>query len=684
MNSSNEPQHTFAFGPYEADLRTGELRKGGIRIKIQNLPLRLLGLLAERSGQVVSREELRNHLWPGGTFVDFEDGLNTAVRKLRDALCDDAEKPRYIETVPRHGYRFLATVEWRAARDSGAASPMLVPRPASRGATLAAVEGTGDRSDTAEAAREPASISAVSSRSSSWRLAVAFSAAALLICSAAAYGWWRFHEHVARAAEAPIRSIAVLPFDNFSGDPSRDYFADGMTDELITDLAQLKSLRVTSRSSVMRYKGARKPMEQIRQELHVDAVVEGSVVRSGDSIRVDAQLIETSDDRHLWAQSFLYDEKNIVALQDDVAQAVAERIEFAVEPSPSGRLANAQPVNPEAYDAYLHGIADLQHHSDADLLKSLDYFKRAVMLDPSFARGYAEMAQTYCLLGDYSVLPDRVVWPQAEMSAQRALALDDSLSTAHAALASALWRYEWDWKGADAQFQRALALNPNDSDTHHLYGIFLATKGEFAPAEQQLKAAEELDPLSLIIRTNIGWLSYYQHDFPKAIADYQDVLRTDPSFLPAHAKLWIADALQGNNEQAARELETVFQLYGHSGILELADRRNPGIEFQNIFRAYINSGYMSVYEKARLLSVSGQNEKALQTLRQAEVDRNSWMVYLGIEPAFDPLRSSTQFQRLLKDIGFPNPTTSNSPLDHPFALAPPSRQQSEPASHASQ
>ena len=198
-----------------------------------------------------------------------------------------------------------------------------------------------------------------------------------------------------------------------------------------------------------------------------------------------------------------------------------------------------------------------------------------------------------------------------------------------------------------------------------------------------MKHAEELDPLSLIIRTNIGWLSYYQHDFQKAIADYQDVLRTDPGFLPAHAKLWIAYALQGNNEQAARELETVFQLYGHSGLLEQDERRNPRVEFRGIFQAYLDSGYMSVYEKARLLSVSGQNEKALQALRKAEADRNSWMIYMGIEPAFDPLRSSTQFQGILKAIGLPGPPTSSSRPDHPYALAPPSRQKSEPASYAS-
>jgi len=639
---SSPHQPTLRFGPYVLDLQAGELRRSRSRVRLQEKPLQLLAALAERSGQVVTREELRRRLWPDDTFVDFETGLNTAVSKLRDALSDDAQNPRYIETIPRRGYRFLFAVERIGETADSAAL--------ADSAESAASQASGDAARNSR----PQTATAVAP----WRSAPLL-VTALLLCAGMAYAGWRFYEreHVIAATEPPIRSIAVLPFENFSGDPTQDYFADGMTDELITDLAQLGSLRVTSRSSVMQYKGARVPMDQIRRELHVDAVVEGSVIRAGSSVRVNAQLIEASDDRHLWAQTFTHNEEDVAALQDDVAQAVAERVEVAIEPSLRERLTNAPPVKADAYEAYLHGIEYLQHHSDADLLKSLDSFKQAATLDPTFAAAYAEMAHTYCLLGDYNVLPDRVVWPQAEMNAQRALALDDSLSRAHAALALALWRYEWNWKAADTEFQKALALSPNDSDTHHFYGLFLAARGDFSPAEQQLKDAEELDPLSSIIQTNIGWLSYYQRDYPTAIADYRKVLQTDPAFIPAQSKLWIAYACDGKMDQAGNELDAMFRLYKLSGPVQAAAEQGRGqlasadSRFREKLLSYANSGYLSNYERARYLTLAGQNREALKSLAAAESQRDAWLVYAGVEPAFDPLRTSPQFERLLTDVG---------------------------------
>jgi TolB-like protein/DNA-binding winged helix-turn-helix (wHTH) protein len=657
MGASPSPP-ALRFGPYLLDLQAGELRRSKSRVRLQDKPLQLLAALAEQSGQLVTREELRRRLWPDDTFVDFETGLNTAVSKLRDALSDDAQNPRYIETLPRRGYRFLGTVERVEETKNTAATADVI---ASTASVASRVSGSTTNQDAARI-----SPSHVASATGPWKSAPML-VSALLVCIGIAFVAWRFYqrEHVIAAADFPIRSIAVLPFENFSGDPAQDYFADGMTDELITDLAQLGSVRVVSRSSVMRYKGARAPMDQIRRELNVDAVVEGSVIRSGSSVRVNAQLIETSDDRHLWAQIFTHDEEDVAALQDDLAQAVAERVEVAIDPALRARLANAPPVKAEAYEAYLHGIEFLQHHSDADLLKGLDSFKQAATLDPTFAAAYAEMAHTYCLLADYDVLPDRVAWPQAEMNAQRALALDDSLSRAHAALALALWRYEWNWNAADAEFQTALVLSPNDSDTHHFYGLFLATRGDFAPAEQQLKSAQELDPLSSIIQTNIGWLSYYQRDFPTAIADYQKVLQTDPAFVPALSKLWIAYACDGKLDAAASQLDALFRLYGYSGPAQAAEReaRTPAasddLRFRAEMLAYADSGYLSTYEKARYLAIAGQNREALQSLADAESQHNGWLVYAAIEPAFDSIRSSPQFAKLLTDIGLSTQHAAN-------------------------
>jgi TolB-like protein/DNA-binding winged helix-turn-helix (wHTH) protein/Tfp pilus assembly protein PilF len=632
-------QSVVRFGVYQCDFRAATLSKNGIKIRLSDQPFRLLAVLLGRRGELVSRQELREQLWPNDEFGEFDDGLNTAINKVRAALDDSADNPRFIETVPRRGYRFIAPVE-------------VLPEPA---AEMSGQATKPARVPAAPAIEPDPSMGLGSPRRGNIARIGAGAAAVALIAVVAVFAWWRGHDRRISADAARIQSIAVLPFDNFSADANQSYFADGMTEELITDLGELGSLRVTSRASVMRYRDASKPVQRIRDELGVDAVVEGSVVRSGNNIRVDARLVDTADDRQIWAQSFTQSERDIIALQDDIAWALAQRIEVAIDPSVRERLRNARPVNAEAYEAYLHGITYLAHHSDADLLKSLDYFKQAITIDPTLAEAYAAEAQAYCYLGDYTVLPDRVVWPQAEMAAERAIALDDSVGKAHAARAFALWRYEWNWNDADAEFQKALSLSPNDSDTHHLYGVFLATRRQFAAAEQQLRMARELDPLSLIVRTNIGWLSYYQRDYATAIADYQSVLQSDPKFTPAREKLWIAFALQGQSQDAARELESVFQAYHHSALAErISTGPKPGDQSARLraeLVAYAGSGFLTSYEKARYLALAGERQAALRSLAEALRARESWLVYAGIEPAFDSLRDSSDFQRIVATVG---------------------------------
>jgi TolB-like protein/DNA-binding winged helix-turn-helix (wHTH) protein/Tfp pilus assembly protein PilF len=642
-------QNVIRFGVYQCDFRAATLSKNGIKIRLSDQPFRLLTILLDRRGELVTRQELRELLWPNDAFGEFDDGLNTAINKVRAALDDSADNPRFVETVPRRGYRFIAPVE---------VLPELASEPSGRHPTSAqppaAPIGTGEPRPSVNPDPKAPLIPERTRRASTARIGTGVAVLALVV-AVGAFAWRRGHERRVSAEAARIHSIAVLPFDNFSADASQSYLADGMTEELITDLGELGSLRVTSRASVMRYRGAPKPVQQIRDELGVDAVVEGSVVRSGNNIRVDARLVDTADDRQIWAQSFTEGEQDIIALQDDIARAVAQRIEVVIDPALRERLRNARPVNGQAYEAYLHGTTYLAQHSDADLLKSLDYFKQAVAIDPTLAEAYAAEAQAYCYLGDYTVLPDRVVWPQAEVDAERAIALDDSLGEAHAARAFALWRYEWDWNEADKEFRKALVLSPNDSDTHHLYGIFLATRGQFAAAEQQLRSARELDPLSLIVRTNIGWLSYYQRDYAMAIADYQSVLQSDPKFTPAHEKLWIAYALQGQSRDAARELETVFQVYHHSALAERISADGSSGDQSARLRAdlvaYADSGFLTAYEKARYLALAGERQAALRSLAEALRARESWLVYAGIEPAFDSLRNSPDFRPILTMVG---------------------------------
>jgi TolB-like protein/DNA-binding winged helix-turn-helix (wHTH) protein len=656
-------QHLVRFGVYQCDLRSGELYKNGRKVKLSNQPFRLLALLLERRGELVTRQELRERLWPNEEFGEFNDGLNTAINKVRAALEDSADNPRFVETIPRHGYRFIAPVEFETTAEKETPP---VGRPVE--------SSTGGLSAHGERPVATAASGASTHNRGRFGRIVSSVAAALIVGIAVTYGWWHLREHVTSAAKSRIRSIAVLPFDNFSGDPSQDFLAEGMTDELTTELAQVGSLRVTSRSSAVAYGSGHKSIRQIRGELGVDAVVEGSVAREGHSVRVDARLVKTSDDREIWAQSFTRNERDILELEDDIARAVTERIEVAIDPDVRERLETSRPVNAAAVEAYLHGSTYVAHHSDADLLKSLDYFKQAVAIDPTFAEAYAAEAQDYCYLGDYSVLPDSVAWPQAEMAAERALSLDDTIARAHAARAFALWRYDWNWKVARAEFQRSLALNPNDADTHHLFGLFLATTGDFSGAARQLQAAQRLDPLSLIIRTNIGWLHYYQRDYATAIADYRGVLQSDPRYLPAAEKLWIAYALHGDAPQAGAELVKVFRLYHQTDLSDRiglqADSGNPEAQLRAEVLAYANSGFLTNYERSRYLAVAGDEPAALESLLLAESKRDSWLVYAGIEPAFDSLRSSTRFSRLLAQVGLQETERAKVTAEVPHEVTP--------------
>jgi TolB-like protein/DNA-binding winged helix-turn-helix (wHTH) protein/Tfp pilus assembly protein PilF len=637
------------FGPFEADFQAGELRKHGIRLHIQEQPLRMLSMLVEHTDQVVSRQELSRDLWPGHEPADLDDSLNATVKKLRDALGDDAGKPLYIETIPRRGYRFIAPVQVDppAAPPAEPVSPKLFILPT-------APQKTDERDAVI------ANLSAIASPSrdrvrlpSRWSaLWLASLTGLIFVCLVLLWTYVPGRMKKA-AASGPIRSIAVLPFDNLSGDPNQEYFADGLTDVVITDLAQLGTIRVISRASVMQYKTARKPLDQIRRELDVDAVVEGSVARSGNTIRVNAQLIQAAEDRHLWARSFERDAGDIVALQDDVARSVATSIQAAIGPGSLAHPQNARPVSIEAYEAYLRGLFFLNHRTNADLRKSLEYFNQATDLDTALAPAYAGAAHAYGLLADYDGMSPRDAEPRAEAAARKAIELDDSVSSAHAALAFALWKYDWDWHTSESEFQRALELNPSDANTQHVYGLFLACKGDFESGLNHIRKAQQLDPLSMIIRTNIAWISYYRRDFPKAVAGYQEVLQLDPLFVVAHQKLWIAYALEGNKGQAVEELGNVFRFFGHSELANTIDQTDISSRYSVALQTYVDSGYLTLYEKARYLSLLGKKKEALEALDEAAAQRSSWMIYLGVEPAFDLLRSSPEFRKLSASANVP-------------------------------
>jgi Tfp pilus assembly protein PilF len=393
---------------------------------------------------------------------------------------------------------------------------------------------------------------------------------------------------------------------------------------------------------------------KIGQELGVDAVVEGTVARSGDKVRVNARLISTGDDRNLWAQSFERDTGDILSLEDDLAQSVSRRIEVALTPNYMHRRDEPHPVNVQAYEAYLSGMHDLNNHrTNNELQKSLEQFNEAIALDPRFAGAYAGKAIAYNLLGDYDEIPGSQAGPSAEAAARRALELDPALAAAHSALAFALWKYSWDWKTAEAEFQKSLALNPNNAHTHHIYAVLLACRGDFAGAEEHMRKAQALDPLSMIIRTNIGWFHYFQRDYAKAEEAYQEVLKLDPGFLPARQKLWITYAEEGKTEQAAGELENLMRLFGHDQLLQRVERANPPARYRAAVQGYAQSGLLSPYERARYLSLLGKKPEAVRALSEAAAQRSSWMVYLRIEPVFDAIRSRPDFADLVRQANIP-------------------------------
>jgi TolB-like protein/DNA-binding winged helix-turn-helix (wHTH) protein len=422
------------FGVFELDLRAGELRKHGLRVRLQEQPFQVLAMLLEHPGEVVTREELQKKLWPADTFVDFDHGLNKAVNKIREALSDSAESPRFVETVARRGYRFLAEV--KVADAAPIRSPELATEPHPTAEAR-------DRPDVAEKV-------AMSKRllpSLAWKIS-AF-ALLLLMASLAA---WKLHS---RNRPSPvIRSLAVLPLESLSSDASQDYFADGMTDELISDLGQISALRVISRTSVMAYKRARKPLPQIARELNVDAVVEGTVLRSGDQVRITAQLIEASADKHLWSQSYEGQLRDTLALQSKVARAIADQIQISLNPREQAALKSARVVNPEAYVSYLKGRYFWNKRSAESLKVALAYFKQAIDEDPAYAQAYSGLADTYALLGDwqYAVMTPKEALPKAKAAAIRAMELDSTLGEAHNSLAFCLDGFDWDFNSARRNF----------------------------------------------------------------------------------------------------------------------------------------------------------------------------------------------------------------------------------------
>lgn len=629
------------FGIYEVSLQSGELRKAGVKIRVQQQPLKLLEILLERPGEVFTREELRGRIWPKESFGDFDQAVNAAIAKLRSALGDSAENPQYIETLPKLGYRFIANV---AIVDASPATN----KPETATGNLPGIE----HHDQVELADQAAPNSR--KRPARWKLTALALVVVLLIAAA-----WKLRTN--SHPLSGIRSLAVLPLENLSGDASQDYFADGMTDELITDLAHISALRVVSRTSVGMYKRTRKPLPEIARELNVDAVVEGTVLRSGEQVRITAQLIQAPADKHLWADSYEGNLRDTLALQNEVARAIAEQIQIELTPHEQGVLKSARVVDPQAYEDYLKGRYFWNKRTADGLKKAVEYFNQAIEKDSNYAPAYSGLADTYALLGDwqYAVMTPKEALPKAKAAAIKALELDSTLSEAHTSLAFCLDGFDWDFESAEREFRRAIELNPGYATAHHWYAWHLSLLGRYSEAITEMRKAENLDPLSLIINADLAELFLIARSYDESIEQSRRTIEMDPGFGLAHNQLAQAYLQKHMVNDAILELQKAIQLSDGSPICTAnlarayaaSGRRDEAVQLMNDLKKRSNPGYSHASEIAMIYAALGDKEQAVSWLEKGYEERFNPGVLL--RPGFDPLRSDPRFQDLLRRIGLP-------------------------------
>jgi TolB-like protein/DNA-binding winged helix-turn-helix (wHTH) protein/Tfp pilus assembly protein PilF len=621
------PALIFKFGPFELDRQNFELRRDGQPIKLDLTPLKLLFFLVEKAGTLVSREEAVERVWGQDVFIEAESSLYTAVRKIRRALDDDTGEPQYVQTVSRKGYRFIAKVE---AVDSPLA-------------------GTGS------------TLAATPARSRTWQLwatAVGVLALAVLV-------WFGTHRR------QPDRvMLVVLPLQNFSGDAQQDYLADGITEEIITELGSLDPphLGVIARTSAMQYKQAKKGVAQVSRELGVGYVLEGSIRRSGNSIRVTGQLIRSSDQTHLWAQSYDSDLGDVLKLESHIALEVASQIRLALSDETHQRLKVTAHVNPEAHDAYLRGLQGWNQRNPPGFHQAIMEFTRATGLAPDYAAAFAQLSRVYSLSPIFADIPADEAVPKALDAASRALKLDETLADAHGALAFTKVHYLHDWTSAEKEFRRAIELEPNNPYGHFFYSnSFLSPTGRNEDAIAEMKKAIELDPLSTRIQSFAGRTYIWARRYDDALAQFQKVNQLDPNFALNHERTAHVYALMGKFEEAINEEADARTLVGEKA----EDVRRKKERLSQALRAHGAQGfweaelqlaqggqnppeaYSGALGMARIYSELGEKENAFANLEKAYTERDEEMTNLAVEPEFDALRSDPRFRDLENRVGIP-------------------------------
>jgi TolB-like protein/DNA-binding winged helix-turn-helix (wHTH) protein/tetratricopeptide (TPR) repeat protein len=633
---------TALFGPYALDLRSGELRKFGTKVKMGEQAFQILCLLLERPGEMVSREELRAKLWADDTFVDFDHGLNSAIQRLRDCLSDSAGKPRWVETIPRRGYRFIGQVEWP---DEGLSSEIL---------SKTSSESQDESSDDAAEPSVTAEFSETSGRANAVGARIALLAIVTVLLFLAAVPLVRWIQGRSSARQALlIKSLAVLPLENLSGDPAQEYFADGMTDEVITMLAKNPSLRVISRTSVMQYKKVHRPLREIAQELGVDGILEGSVGRSGNRVHVTAQLIHAASDTHVWAESFDRDLSDVGSLQNELAQTIAKQVGATT----SGPGIPARHINPEAHDAYLLGRYYWFAEAD-EYEKSRGYFQRAIDLQPDYAAAWSGLADSYAASAVVGQFPPETVMPQAEAAARKALEVDDLGAEAHNSMAAIQLFYRWDWRAAERESARTLELNPNFAEGHHLRAYVLRSLNRMDEAVQEEKKMMELDPFAKPFA--LGFALIRARQFGAALNEARIRSDTQPNNAGLHYLLSYAYFFKGMEKESEEESERYLQLAGEKDRLAeqvQAYRRGglPAVRARKVDRLKRTAAkqYVSPSDFADAYAELGRKEETIRYLEESYRERSPHLVFLQSDPNFDFLHPDPRYRDIIKKMGLP-------------------------------
>jgi TolB-like protein/Flp pilus assembly protein TadD len=571
------PSHRrVRFGSFEIDEIAGELRRDGVKIRLQEQPFQILQILLEHPGDLITREDLRKRVWPSDTFVDFDHGINNAIKRLREALGDTAETPRYVETLPRRGYRFIGRTECELPK---------------------------------------------------------------------------------------IRSLAVLPLEDLSRDPEREYFADGLTEALITILAKIGDLRVISRTSAMQYKGVHKPLREIAMELDVDTVVEGTVLRVGPRVRITAQLIDAVKESHLWAESYEKDLRDVLSLQSEIAQSIAREIQVKLTPQEKAQLAEAPAVDPDAYEAYLKGRFYWNKRSGEGLRKGAECFRQAIEKDPHYAAAYAGLADCASSAGWFGFLSPEEAFAKGRLIAQKALEMDRSLGEAHASLGWALTHYDYDFASAEREHERAIELSPRYATAHQWFAMTLIPQGRLDEAFSELKRAMRLDPLSPIIHTTLSWAYYCARLYDKGVEQARKTLDLDATFPATWYCLGVSSMLNGDTDSGLTAVQKAveFSSRGSAYVTGLAwalakagQTRDARTILDEALRERAAGKYFMAAQVATIYVELQEKDEALRWLEEGYQERSAWMVYLKTDPRYDPLRSEPRFCDLVRRMNFPD------------------------------